>query len=479
MGGYGAGDRHVTSHIDRPGLVDASPPSKLPLLLAIYLPQFHQTPENDAWHGAGFTEWRVVARNRPIFEGHDQPQLPGELGFYDLRLPEVRELQARLAQAHGISGFSYYHYWFKGQRMLERPFNEVLESGQPDFPFSLCWANESWFRRWENSVDEMLVEQEYDEADDLEHIHWLINAFSDERYIRVNGRPLFSIYRPLALPEPRRMTDLWRKECVQAGLPEPWLVAFESPVETFDPADLGFDATMDFTPRTFSRLAQPTDTPAGCNLGNQVWNYADVVDAYANWQGAAWTRYPSVGTGWDNTPRRRDGRASLIRGSTPELYATWLDRAIAQQEDQPNDGLVYINAWNEWAEGAHLEPDAAHGRAYLEATRRVVLARGGTIDQPSTDALDVGPPTPVEKLYAALYDKFALLQKYSSGFQANLDRRIGRLQAAHDAEVKLLRNTNRTLAARAMSLEQRFATQPSGGASASEIEPGVMRPPIS
>ena len=436
-----------------------------PLLLAIYLPQFHPTPENDAWHGTGFTEWTVVAKNRPRFPGHDQPQLPADLGFYDLRLPEVREQQARLARAHGLSGFSYYHYWFKGQQMLERPFNEVLHSGRPDFPFSLCWANESWYRRWETSVDEMLIEQQYDEADDLEHIRWLINAFQDDRYIRVHGRPLFSVYRPLSLPDPKRTSDLWREECVRAGLPEPWLVGFESYGDMFVPADIGFDASADFAPHSFSRLTPQSTPPPGCDPQNRVWEYADVVQAFASEPQADWVRYPSVTTGWDNTPRRSDGRAAIIRGSTPELYATWLNRAVQSQSDRP-DGIVYINAWNEWAEGAHLEPDAAHGRAYLEATREIALAQAGTTGLADPPWADVGPPTSTEDLYADLYEKYTLLQKRSSGYQSYLDRRLRILSEEHAREMTDQREQSRILATWALTLEQRVQERATDDAAA-------------
>ena len=199
-----------------------------PQVLAFYLPQFHAVPENDAWHGRGFTEWTVVAKSKPLFAGHRQPNLPGELGFYDLRVPETRYLQSRLAQEHGISGFLYYHYWFSGRRMLGRPFQEVLASGQPDFPFALCWANESWYRRWQGSTDEMLLEQVFSEEDDLDHIRWLIEAFRDPRYIRVNGRPLLAVYRAHHLPNPNRTVELWRRECEAAGVAHPWLVMFET-----------------------------------------------------------------------------------------------------------------------------------------------------------------------------------------------------------------------------------------------------------
>jgi len=187
--------------------------------IALYLPQFHPVPENDEWWGRGFTEWRNVAKAKALFPGHYQPHLPADLGFYDLRLPEVREAQAELASQHGIHGFCYYHYWFNGRRILERPFNEVLESGKPDFPFCLCWANENWTRVWDGGERNVLLEQHYSFEDDLAHIRSLIPAFKDPRYIRINGKPLFLVYRTELLPDPAKTAALWQKEAIKAGLP--------------------------------------------------------------------------------------------------------------------------------------------------------------------------------------------------------------------------------------------------------------------
>jgi lipopolysaccharide biosynthesis protein len=183
-----------------------------PRVIAFYLPQYHPIPENDLWWGKGFTEWTNVAKARPVFRGHCQPHLPADLGFYDLRVAESRDAQAALAREYGIQGFCYFHYWFNGKRLLERPFDEVLGSGRPDFPFCLCWANESWSRRWLGEERDVLMEQTYSQEDDLAHADWLGRAFADNRYIRIGGRPLFLVYRPAHLPDAKRTVELWRMD---------------------------------------------------------------------------------------------------------------------------------------------------------------------------------------------------------------------------------------------------------------------------
>ena len=212
--------------------------------IAFYLPQFHPIPENDEWWGEGFTEWTNVRRARPLFPGHHQPELPGPLGFYDLRDSNVRDAQADLARSHGIDAFCYYHYWFGGRRLLERPFDEVLASGRPDLPFCLCWANEPWTRAWDGSDRKVLVHQDYSEDDDRRHISWLIEAFKDERYVRVDGKPLFLVYRADAMPDPAGTTRLWRDMADRAGLPGLFLCRVESRHEGGDPAAVGFDASV-------------------------------------------------------------------------------------------------------------------------------------------------------------------------------------------------------------------------------------------
>lgn len=348
-------------------------------LIAFYLPQFHPIPENDAWWGTGFTEWRNVARAVPQYPGHRQPRIPGELGFYDLRLPETRARQAELAREHGLHGFCYYHYWFEGRRLLERPFNEVLASGEPSLPFALCWANDPWSRRWDGREDELLMRQGYSPADDLEHIRWLLPAFADPRAITVGGKPLFLVYRPSHLPDPRRTTDIWRAEAERAGLPGLHLVSVETAWDLGrDPRLSGFDASVLFQPQFGWLLSSPEGIRARREIPDRpdlkVYDYDAVRRSVAALPAAAHRRYETVVPGWDNTPRVLD-RATILDGATPARYEQWLaaavDRAAANPEGQR---LVFINAWNEWAEGAVLEPDRADGRANLEATRRVMAA---------------------------------------------------------------------------------------------------------
>ncbi len=456
-------------------IAEGAHPEDSPRVIAFYLPQFHAVPENDAWHGAGFTEWNVAARSRPLFPGHDQPHLPADLGFYDLRVPEVRERQARLARQAGISGFLYYHYWFGGRRMLERTFSEVLRSGRPDFPFALCWANESWFRRWQQESDELLLEQTYDEADDVEHIRWLIAAFRDPRYIRVRGRPLLAVYRPHLLAAPKVSIDLWREECAAAGVAEPWLVAFETDTEMGDPAELGFDASAEFVPHGLNLLAEPLERPAGMDVAGTVYDYTATAAAYLGRPSAEWTRYPCVVTGWDNTPRRPDGNAIILHGSTPEAYRAWLSEAIARQaRSEGAHGIVFVNAWNEWGEGAHLEPDVAHGRAYLDATR---AALDGAATAPrvlgwepaaAADGRPSGPgsvgadgqsasPTAIEDLYDNLYERFVRLQSVSSGLEAHAHRRLTAQRQHYEQELTAAREESRRLARVALDLEERLS----------------------
>ncbi len=331
--------------------------------LAFYLPQFHPVPENDQWWGPGFTEWTNVTRATPSYPGHHQPHLPADLGFYDLRVPEVQAAQAQLAQQYGIDGFVYYHYWFEGRRLLERPFEQVRASGSPDLPFALCWANEDWRSRWNGSSGALLVEQTYSQADDEEHIRYLLECFQDPRYVRIDGKPVFLVYRAAALPDPARTAALWRRRARQAGVGELMLVRVESGFagETGDPADIGFDAAVEFQP-DWGRLPAPDPALAP----RYVTDYDATVDAMLAKPDVPYRRFPGVTPRWDNTARRADD-ATVLRGASPEGYGRWLRTVVERVRARDADPVVFVNAWNEWAEGAHLEPCAASGHAYLEA----------------------------------------------------------------------------------------------------------------
>jgi hypothetical protein len=338
-------------------------------LIAFYLPQFHPIPENDAWWGEGFTEWQNVAGAEPLFEAHYQPRLPSNLGFYDLRVSETREAQADLARAHGITGFCYYHYWFSGKQLLERPFDEVRTSGQPDFPFCLCWANEPWSRRWDGQEQDVLQPQSYSEADDHRHIAGLLPALLDRRAIRVHGKPLFLVYQGRELPDPTRTIEIWQAAAREAGLPGLHLVTVETGWDAgWDATDVGFDAKVLFQPQ-FSIL----DTVPKLDLGpdaTRVFDYQEAWKVLAHPEPVDYTRYDCVCPSWDNTARRGDA-SWVLHNSSPDAYQAWLELALRRAMDQPEaERLVFLNAWNEWAEGAYLEPDQRHRLAYLEATRR-------------------------------------------------------------------------------------------------------------
>lgn len=355
--------------------------------LAIHLPQFHPVGENDEWWGKGFTEWRNVTRARPMFPGHRQPHLPGDLGFYDLRLPEAREAQAELAGEYGIDGFCYYHYWFHGRRLLERPVNEIVASGKPDFPFCLFWANESWEGRWHGVAGERktLVKQEYSAEDDLAHFRWLAPVMADPRYIKVSGRPVFLIYRPMDLPDPRRTVESWKSEALRLGMGEPYLIASDSHAYCRNLTELGFDAVLQFlpqlhalgftgTPRLKSRLARVARNLSRgvASLSLNTCDYREALDKMV--REVSWPAHKMIFPAWDNTPRAGK-RGVVIVGSSPDrFYQAVLEMSRWTIDNLQQDRrFLFLNAWNEWAEGNHLEPDLAYGRGYLDAVRKAKL----------------------------------------------------------------------------------------------------------
>ena len=334
--------------------------------LAFYLPQFYPTAQNDAWWGRGFTEWTNVVQAKALFEGHHQPRSPTTLGYYDLRVPQVREQQAELAAAHGVEGFCYWHYWFQGQRLLGRPFDEVLESGSPSFPFCLAWANQTWSRRWHGAGqgDEVLLAQTYSREDDIEHARYLANAFADPRYIKVGGRPMLVVYAPSDLPEPHRTTDTIRHASLERGLPDPYLVGINLLQPDADTRPLGFDTTLNFQP-------QFTVVPGAWDKGLKIYDYTIAVSrmlaVHRNYP-----HHPSLMVGWDNTPRRQEDGVVMIN-STPAAFREQLERLVDSVEHLAlEQRLIFLNAWNEWAEGNYLEPDDRYGTQRLEAVASVL-----------------------------------------------------------------------------------------------------------
>ncbi len=334
--------------------------------IALYLPQFHPVPENDAWWGPGFTEWTNVARARPLFRGHVQPHLPADLGFYDLRLEESRAAQAELAQRYGIEAFCYWHYWFgNGRTILGRPFAEVLASDSADMKLCVAWANESWTGIWHGNPGRILAEQTYPgEQDDRAHFAALLPAFTDDRYVRVNGRPVFHVYKPWDLPDPKRFVDFWQGMARGAGLGGLYLVAAHYPGFDSD----GFDAA--FLPRV--PIVNPRRRRLVRALRHRVLGHPRVFpypDAPVEWPHpsvASGTIQPCVVPNWDNSPR--SGRnAWVLTDATPEKFRVHVRHAVTVLGDRPNEErLLWIKSWNEWAEGNYLEPDLEYGHARLQ-----------------------------------------------------------------------------------------------------------------
>jgi lipopolysaccharide biosynthesis protein len=346
-------------------------------LIAFYLPQYHPIPENDAWWGKGFTEWTNVAKAKPNFAGHYQPHLPGELGFYDLRLPEVRQKQADLAAEYGIHGFCYYYYWFNGRRLLNRPLDEVVVSGQPLLPFCVCWANENWTRTWDGRDNQVLIAQQYSPANDDLFIRSLFPALANSRYIRINGKPLILIYKASLLPDPLRTTELWRTICRQAGIGDIYLACVLNLTNGSlapDPRSFGFDAGVEFPPLGGGVPIVPTArTSPGFN--GIFYDYWETAKNFMSVNTPAFPWFRGVMPSWDNTARRQDA-AHIFLHSSPKIYQRWLDFLMewTVRERTGDERIIFINAWNEWAEGNHLEPDQEFGRAYLEATHAVCEA---------------------------------------------------------------------------------------------------------
>lgn len=340
--------------------------------IAFYLPQYHPIPENDEWWGPGFTEWTNVAKARRLYPGHRQPDLPADLGFYDLRVPETRQAQADLARRYGIAAFCYWHYWFgNGRRLLERPITEVIERGEPDFPFCLGWANQTWSGIWHDAADRVLMEQSYPGAEDEQaHFDAILPAFRDERYFRVAGKPVFYVFRPEELPDVRGWIERWQAMAMRAGLGGLYLVAEVSTLRgdlytsaVADGFDVGAYLGLPARRRESDRFRMRVWRKAVG--GPEVWPYSPQPVQLPQQLDPA-DYQPVVYPNWDNTPRSRR-RGLVLHGADPEKFRPHVAAAVRALADRPSDErLLWVKSWNEWAEGNHLEPDQRFGHGWLQ-----------------------------------------------------------------------------------------------------------------
>ncbi|PBB87663.1 glycosyl hydrolase [Mesorhizobium sp. WSM3876] len=342
-------------------------------LIAFYLPQFHRIVENSEWWGPGFTEWTNVARATPNFVGHNQPRIPRELGYYDLTNPTIIREQVDLAKLYGLHGFCFYHYWFSGRRILERPVELFVES-DIDFKFCMCWANENWTRAWDGDTKSILLEQKYAEGDAEAFIDSMIGYFKDQRYIKVGGMPLLVVYRAKAIPDPRRWFAIWRDRVAASGFPGIHI----SVVDFYDistPQEVGADSLVEFPPHKFNGPQNhPSEFPSFINadFSGGIVDYRKMIAQSANRPKPSFHMFRGIIPGWDNTARRQNN-PTIVINSSPGLYGEWLRflRFQARQDHpDPDRRLVFVNAWNEWGEGCYLEPDQRWGLSYLEETLR-------------------------------------------------------------------------------------------------------------
>lgn len=380
-------------------------------VIALYLPQFHPTPENDRWWGPGFTEWTNVAKAKPLFRGHQQPHIPADLGFYDLRLPETREQQAQLAREAGVEGFCYYHYWFgNGRQLLERPLQEVVASGKPDFPFCICWANHTWSNKtWERKSavqkNSVLMEQTYPGTeDDIAHFNTLLPMFKDRRYMTVDGKLIFAIYDPFGFKNVQQFIATWRRLAEENGLPGFHFIGMtpstltirtapdgtrqrvmpnlESSAEIYRRVlDLGFDAVNSLGKRRgemlyegkWKNIAKTVLRHIGFPTGSMRYDYERTVRNYFAPEDTWENVYPSILPQWDRTPRvaSMDG---VYVNATPEKFENHIRQALSLIKDkQPEHRILFLKSWNEWGEGNYVEPDMEWGHGFIDAIHNAVL----------------------------------------------------------------------------------------------------------
>ena len=357
--------------------VPANAPRKAKLL-AYYLPQFHHVPENDAWWGKGFTDWTNLGRALPRFVGHLQPRVPRDLGFYSMDDPGTLRRQIEMALGAGLSGFVFYYYWFNGHRLLEKPLEQLLGDPSLEFPFCVMWANENWTRRWDGLEREVLIAQEYRERDDVGLVASFARLFADARYIRVQGRPLLMIYRVSLIPDAARRVRLWRQMFQERHNEDPLIIVAQS-LGDYDPEPYGLDGAVEFPPHKLSPEAEKINDRLDLidpDFTAAVYDYQDIVEVSLSTPPPKFPLIKTIVPGWDNDPRR-EGQGLVLQGATPARYQAWLEKLIAYADETPfyDERIICVNAWNEWAEGAFLEPDLHFGAAFLNATGRALCAR--------------------------------------------------------------------------------------------------------
>lgn len=354
-----------------------------PRILATYLPQFHPIPENDEWWGKGFTEWTNVGKAKPLFKGHYQPRVPADLGYYDLRLPEVRQQQADMAREYGVEGFCYWHYWFgNGKRLLERPFNEVLASGKPDFPFCLSWANHSWQDKQfsKEGTNRMLIEQQYPgEKDYIDHFNTLLPAFLDKRYIRVDNKPLFQIYLPFEFPDIERFISTWQNLAKQNGLEGIHFVGHTLLEDGYDKVlRKGFDAVNMVRMYHFYKHKYTLPERAYMKMmrvwfkHGRIFDYSKLYMYFSSNDDKRDNCYPTIIPNWDHSPR--SGRkGNIFINSNPKVFKEHVKQVLSTvKEKKPEHRIIFLKSWNEWAEGNYMEPDLKFKRGYLEALKEAM-----------------------------------------------------------------------------------------------------------
>lgn len=351
--------------------------------LAFYLPQFHPIPENDSWWGKGFTEWTNVGKAKPLYKSHKQPRIPADLGYYDLRLPEVRQKQAEIATKFGVHGFIYYHYWFgNGFQLLERVANEILESKKPDFPFCFCWANETWTGRWHGLKNKILAKQSYPNDEDLnKHFEYLLPFFKDDRYIKLDGKPVFMIYKYEDLLENDKFyMEKFQTLAKSSGLQGISFMASNVNKDNLNYGKLGFESKVSYeinrVKYKFRDQEQKKRNKALFKLIKKEKPY--VLDAVKMFKEVTYNAqsdvpiFPMVLPNWDNTPRS-GYQGEVFENTSPELFKKELKKAVKYlNETNYKEKFLIIKSWNEWAEGNYLEPDLEYGNRYLEVIREVL-----------------------------------------------------------------------------------------------------------